>query len=153
MPLEDIRNIVRVDEQIVTAGQPTEEQFKAVAEAGITTVINLAVATSQNALPNEAEIVQALGMTYHHLPVIWDHPTPEDFAKFEATLAAAGTEKTLIHCALNFRVTAFYSLYAQKHLGWTEAQADQFRAQVWTGSDYPIWEQFIQEMKGKISSE
>ena len=59
--------------------------------------------------------------------------------------------KTLIHCAANFRVTAFYSLYALRHLGWSESQADAFRASVWQGSDYPIWETFITEMKARIA--
>ena len=59
-------------------------------------------------------------------------------------------KKILIHCAANFRVTAFYSLYAMQHLGWTEAQADEFRASIWAGSDYPIWEKFISEMKNKV---
>jgi hypothetical protein len=58
--------------------------------------------------------------------------------------------KTLIHCAANFRVTAFYSLYAQKHLGWSAAQAEAFRAAIWSGSHEPIWEQFIARIKAEI---
>jgi hypothetical protein len=58
--------------------------------------------------------------------------------------------KMLIHCAANFRVTAFYSLYALKYLGWTETQADAFRASIWQGSDYPVWEAFIAEIKTRI---
>jgi len=61
------------------------------------------------------------------------------------------TAKTLLHCAANFRVTAFYSLYALKHLGWSQAQTETFRAQIWEGSDYPIWEKFIRELTGLIS--
>ncbi len=53
----------------------------------------------------------------------------------------------LIHCAANFRVTAFYSLYAQKHLGWSPAQAADFRASIWAGSDYVIWNNFIRAMQ------
>jgi hypothetical protein len=37
-----------------------------------------------------------------------------------------------------------------KHLGWTEAQANEFRAPIWADSDYPIWEEFIKEMKGNL---
>jgi hypothetical protein len=62
-------------------------------------------------------------------------------------------DKQLIHCAANFRVTAFYALYAMKHLGWTEAQAEEFRASIWKGSDYPIWEKFIDAMKAKIQNQ
>ena len=59
--------------------------------------------------------------------------------------------KTLIHCAANFRVTAFYSLYALRNLGWSEAQAEVFWASIWHGSDYPVWEQFIGQLKTKLA--
>jgi hypothetical protein len=39
-----------------------------------------------------------------------------------------------------------------KHLGWTETQAEDFRKPVWQGSDYPVWEQFIREMKARIEA-
>jgi hypothetical protein len=57
--------------------------------------------------------------------------------------------KTLLHCAANYRVTAFYALYALRHLGWSEAQADEFRASIWQGSNYPIWEAFYSRMKSR----
>ena len=90
-------------------------------------------------------------MLYHHIPVDWDNPTASDFSAFEAVMQALPAGKTFIHCAANFRVTAFYSLYAQKHLGWSKAQADEFRSSVWQGSDYPIWEVFIDSMKKQIA--
>jgi uncharacterized protein (TIGR01244 family) len=148
MSTQDIYNFRRVDEQTITGGQPTAEQLANAAAEGVTTVINLA--TTSRALPDEASVVQSLGMTYHHIPVEWENPKPSDFAAFEGVMQGLGEDKTLIHCAANFRVTAFYSLYAQKHLGWTEAQANQFRASIWQGSDYPIWETFIAEMKSNI---
>jgi hypothetical protein len=37
------------------------------------------------------------------------------------------------------------------HLGWSEAQADQFRASIWQGSDYPVWEMFIDDLKAQIA--
>jgi len=62
-----------------------------------------------------------------------------------------GLVRSLSHCAANFRVTAFYGLYAMKHLGWSEAQADEFRASIWRGSEYLVWEQFITHMKAQIA--
>jgi hypothetical protein len=91
-------------------------------------------------------------MTYHLIPVVWDDPRERDFAAFEAMMQQLpDTGRTLIHCAANFRVTAFYALYAMKRLGWSEAQAEAFRASIWQGSDYPIWERFIAMMKSKIA--
>jgi uncharacterized protein (TIGR01244 family) len=150
MSTSDIYNYRKVNDRISTAGQPTEEQLRSVAADGFQTVINLATINPDRSLADEAGLVRALGMTYHHIPVVWDNPQASDFAAFEAAMQASSTDKTLIHCAANFRVTAFYGLYAMKHLGWTEAQADEFRAPIWQGSDYSIWEKFIGAMKLKI---
>lgn len=147
---EDIYNYRRVNEHLITGGQPSEDQLRAAAAEGVTTVINLAILDSRYALPDEAGLVRALGMAYHHIPVEWERPTAADFAAFEQVMDAVGQAKTLLHCAANFRVTAFYSLYAVKRLGWTEAEAEALRASIWHGSDYPVWEAFIQQIKRSI---
>jgi protein tyrosine phosphatase (PTP) superfamily phosphohydrolase (DUF442 family) len=139
-----------VDDQTITGGYPTTEQLKAAAAEGYQTVINLATSKSENWIPEEADRVHSLGMAYYHIPVNWENPQPSDFAKFEEVMSQTGERKKLIHCQANFRVTAFYSLYAIKHLGWTEARAEQLRASVWQVSDYPIWEAFIDEVRKSI---
>ena len=153
MSTEDITNYRRVNDQISTGGQPTEEQLRAAAAEGFKTVINLATIDPRDSLENEAGLVQSLGMAYHHIPVEWEHPQASDFAAFEAIMIQLPAGKTLIHCAANYRVTAFYSLYAMKHLGWSETQAAEFRASIWEDSDYPIWEKFIGEMQANIKRE
>ena len=150
MSTEDIYNYRKVNDQTSTGGQPSEEQLRSAAVEGFKTIINLATIEPRYSLDDEEGLVHSLGMTYHHIPVEWENPQESDFAAFEAAMQVSSTDKTLIHCAANFRVTAFYGLYAMKHLNWTEAQADEFRAPIWTGSDYPIWEKFIGEMKAKM---
>lgn len=150
MGIQEIYNYRYVNDQIITGGQPTEEQLQAAAREGFKVVINLSTLDDSRALPNEAELVRSLGMAYYHIPVIWQNPTESDFAAFEHTMSQVSGQKTLIHCAANFRVTAFYALYALKHLGWSEAEANAFRASIWRGSDYPVWERFISEMSAKI---
>ena len=150
MSTNDIYNYRSVNDRISTGGQPTREQLRSAADEGFTTVVNLATGDAGFSLDDEAGLARTLGMAYHHIPVAWENPQESDFAAFEAVLQASPADKLLIHCAANFRVTAFYSLYALKHLGWTEAQADEFRASIWGGSDYPIWEKFIGDMKSKV---
>ena len=140
----------KVDEEIITGGQPTEAQLQAAVREGVRTIINLAPSDERSALPDEAGTVQALGMTYHYIPVDWENPTAQDFATFEQVMQARAAGKTLIHCAANFRVTAFFSLYARKHLGWSRAQAAAFRASVWDGSNEPVWASFIAGMNARI---
>jgi protein tyrosine phosphatase (PTP) superfamily phosphohydrolase (DUF442 family) len=147
---ETIYNYRKVDEQTITGGQPSEEQLRAAVAEGYNTVINLATINPRYSLPDEAGLAQSLGMAYHHIPVDWEHPRESDFDEFERVMQALPEGKVLIHCAANFRVTAFYSLYAQKHLGWSDAQAEGFRASVWQGSHYPVWEDFIGRMRSSI---
>ena len=144
MSTGDIYNARKVDDRLLTSGQPTEEQLRAAAAEGYDTVINLAPHDNDNALPDEAGLVRALGMGYHHVPVVWTNPTERDFAAFEQVMAGLPADsRTLVHCAANFRVSAFYGLYAMRHLGWTAEQAETFRASVWDVSEYPVWDAFV----------
>lgn len=152
MSTQEIYNYRQVNERLITGGQPSEAQLQSAAAEGFSAVVNLATIDPRSSLEDEASLVRSLGMTYHHIPVDWENPKKSDFAAFETVLQNLTNEKILIHCAANFRVTAFYSLYALKHLGWSEAQADEFRASVWHGSAYPVWEEFIADMKTRIIS-
>jgi uncharacterized protein (TIGR01244 family) len=146
MSTTDIYHYRKISDRISTGGQPTEDQLRSIAADGFTTVINLAPIDPDRSPADEAGLVRSLGLTYHHIPVAWDNPQASDFAAFEAALQASRADKTFIHCVANYRVTAFYGLYAMKHLGWTEAQADELRAPIWAGH-YPVWESFITQMK------
>jgi uncharacterized protein (TIGR01244 family) len=152
MSADEIYNAREVDDRLITSGQPSEDQLRAAAAEGIDTVVNLAPHDAVNALPDEAGLVHALGMTYHHLPVVFANPTEGDFAAFEQVMAELPPDsRTLVHCAANFRVSAFYGLYAMKHLGWSVEQAEAFRAPIWDGSDYPVWEAFISQMQQRLT--
>ena len=150
MSVEEIYNAIQVNEQLVTSGQPTEDQLRAASADGFTRVINLAPFEPGHSLPDEAGLVRSLNMTYVNIPVVWTAPKQSDFEAFEQVMNQSDS-KTLVHCVANFRVTAFYSLYAQKHLGWSEAQADSFRAKIWQDSNYPIWNDFIANVKSTFS--
>ena|SRR5579871_3210366 len=150
MNVAEIYNAIPVNDQLLTSGQPTEDQLKAASADGFARVINLAPFEPGRSLPDEAGLVRSLHMTYIHIPVVWAEPKQSDFERFEQAMSQADS-KTLVHCVANFRVTAFYSLYAQKHLGWSEEQADTFRAQIWQGSNNPVWNDFIDKIKATFS--
>ena len=150
MSTEEIFNYVKVDEHISTAGQPTEDQLRDAAAEGFTAVINLAPVNPPYTPADEAGLARELGLTYIYIPVAWNNPTDADFAAFEQAMSATAGRRTLIHCAANFRVTAFYTLYAHKHLGWSAAQAKALRDRIWAGSDYPVWEAFVARKRGEI---
>jgi uncharacterized protein (TIGR01244 family) len=148
--VKSIRNYVSVNEQYATAGQPSEEQLAGAAAAGFKTIINLATINPRYSLKDEGASARALGMTYHHIPVEWDKPTDADFQAFEAAMQAAPNDKTLVHCAANYRATAFYGLYAMKHLGWSKAEAEKLRASVWKDDKHAAWQEFIERHEAEI---
>ena len=75
--MKDIYNYQFLDEKLSSSGMPTAEQMKEVAEAGVRVVINLALVTSQGALPEEDKVVESLGMKYIHIPVEWNNPAEQ----------------------------------------------------------------------------
>lgn len=152
MGTESILNFIRINDRVGTGGQPTREQLEAAHAEGYQAVINLAPANADNhALPDEENVVQSLGIAYHHIPVAWNNPRKEDFIAFEEAMVGLAGKKVLVHCAANFRVTAFYSLYAMKHENWSMEQADQLIAQIWESRpDYRMddtWKSFIDEIR------
>ncbi len=56
--IEAILNYRRISDTLSTAGQPTAEQLAAVRAAGFELVVNMALSTSPNALPDEGEPVE-----------------------------------------------------------------------------------------------
>jgi protein tyrosine phosphatase (PTP) superfamily phosphohydrolase (DUF442 family) len=79
---EMIYNWRRLDDRVTTSGQPTEQQLSDIQALGVRHIVNLGLHTHENALPDEAGSVSRLGMTYIHIPVDFQNPTAEDFAKF-----------------------------------------------------------------------
>jgi len=150
MSTQEIYNHIRVNDWLITGGQPTEDQIRDAAAEGVQTVINLATINPRYSLPDEEGLVRSLGMNYYHIPVVWSAPTLSDWLAFEKMFSELPPQKILLHCAANYRVSAFYSLYAMKHLGWSEAQADDFRAPIWSDGNYPVWDALIRQIKNHI---
>lgn len=137
--MENIYNFVQVAE-IGTSGQPTQSQFSTLQDSGYQTIINLALKTSTNALENEKEIVEALGMNYIHIPVKWEHPKIEDLEDFFEAMSQE-YKPIFVHCAANMRVSAFMYLYNRLQKQMSEEEAKAYLTQVWTPNK--TWQDFI----------
>ena len=142
--IADIYHFRPLDPLLATGGQPLPEEFAALAQSGFELVINLAMPTSDNALPDEAELVRAHGMDYIAIPVVWEAPQPEDFARFCAAMDAHATRRRFVHCAANYRVSSFIYLYRLVRLGWSRARAADDLHAVWQPD--ATWRRFIAEM-------
>ncbi len=138
-----ITNLTVLEDQLWTSGQPTRAQLAELARLGFELVINLALPTSDNAIADEADLVRSLGMTYLHIPVVWESPQPEDLARFMDAMDARQGRRTLVHCALNYRASAFTALWRVLRQGWPQAEAFAVQKTVWNLADYPVWQAFV----------
>ena len=139
--LAEIYNFRAIGERLGTAGQPSEEQFQAVRQAGFEAVINLALPTSDNALADEGSIVTGLGMSYVHIPVNFQAPALEDFRTFCRVMAAFEGRQVFVHCAANKRVSAFVFLYRVLHQGVGITEAERDLHAIWEPDE--AWDRFI----------
>jgi len=110
-PLSVIRNFYRVNENLATGGQPTAGQFSIIRDEGFEVVINLATADSPRALSNEAALLESLDLEYIHIPVNFAAPEINDLRRFNEAMRQNNNKKCFVHCALNWRVSAFIFLY------------------------------------------
>ena len=138
----DIYNYRRVDASLATSGQPTEAQLRAVAADGFKVVINLALHDDPRySLPDEAGLISSLGLTYVHIPVVFDAPHEAELFEFFAAIDAHQDEKTLVHCAANKRVSTFLGLYRVIRQGWEPEKAFALMNEIWVPD--PVWSAFV----------
>ena len=109
--MKEIINFYQITKNIGTGGQPTVNQLTEVVKNGYKTVVNLAMHDSDNAIADEGSIVASLGMTYVHIPVPFDAPSPSHLKKFCKVMDSLSGEKVFVHCAVNARVSAFMHQY------------------------------------------
>ena len=138
---ESIYNWHRLDERLTTSGQPSEAQLAGIKVLGVSHIVNLGLHTHERALPDEAASVTALGMTYVHIPVDFQHPTEADFDRFCETMATLEGVPVHVHCIANFRVSAFFYRYRRDVLGWDETRARADLEKCWQPNE--VWADFI----------
>ena len=137
----DAENTHQVFDWLWSSGQLSEDDIARLPALGIEAVVNLALPTSSNALPGEAELVTKGGVAYIHIPVDWEHPEPEQFVQFVGVLKAFEGRKVWVHCAKNMRVSAFIYLYRRYILAESEEQAAFPMRVVWSPNE--SWREFI----------
>jgi protein tyrosine phosphatase (PTP) superfamily phosphohydrolase (DUF442 family) len=141
--LESIRAFAQVEEHLATSGMPRPEDFAAIRRAGFEAVVNLALPTSDNAMSNEGDLVAREGMTYVHIPVKFDAPTAKDFALFSMLMDGLEGQRVYVHCAANWRVSAFVFLRRVLNGHASRADAERDLLKVWNPD--PVWRAFINE--------
>ena len=138
-----ILNHFQVTDGIASSGQPTAAQFAEIAAGGYDAIINLAMPDSENALADEGHIIAALGMTYIHIPVPFDAPTEEHFARFSGSMDSLKGNKVWVHCAVNARVSAFLFRYLHLSKGMSADEAKTPVLVAWLPKMDDVWKAFV----------
>lgn len=143
--MKEIYHYQFLTENLSSSGMPTVEQMKEVADAGVQVVINLAPHDVPNAIMNEGELVNSLGMQYVNIPVIWRSPERAALIRFMDTMDAFAGKKIHVHCEANYRASAFVMMYRVLRLGWNKEDAIPVMEKMWNPEDFPVWQSFIDD--------
>jgi protein tyrosine phosphatase (PTP) superfamily phosphohydrolase (DUF442 family) len=132
-----IKNFKFVSEQLASSGNLELKEYQHIKNYGFKHVINLIPGMQLK----EKKHVQSLGMSYQQIPVIWEQPTQENFAKFVALMNSYGSDSVFVHCELNWRASTFVYLYRVTQLGHAKEAAKKDLLAIWTPSEH--WQSFI----------
>jgi len=139
--IESIFNYQVLSEKLASAGQPERDKFKQIQSAGYQVVINLAMPDSGHAIPDEASLVEGLGMEYIAIPVVWTAPQLADLTAFFQAMDKRWDQKVFVHCAMNFRASAFIFLYRVLRQQEAPEIAREDMLEIWEPDE--IWQKFI----------
>lgn len=139
--VNEINNYRDYSEAFASSGQPSETQLDELARAGFQRVVYIAYSDQEKSLNNEDRLVKKLGMEYVHIPVEWSMPTKSDFYMFAGAMQRSPAKKTLLHCQVNYRASAFAFLYRVLYDDVSVAEAKQDMNTVWTPNE--TWRDLI----------
>lgn len=147
--MSEIKNLLTVSDRLVCAGQPDENQLIEIADRGFQVVINLGLSDGKYALPDEANSVTRLGLSYYHIPVLFDNPQIADWQSFRSIMDQQEDKSVFVHCAANYRATAFTGLYLFAKSELTREELQSFITRIWRPD--PVWQRFIDEIMRNIA--
>jgi protein tyrosine phosphatase (PTP) superfamily phosphohydrolase (DUF442 family) len=133
-PTVKIKNFGQMDERFYRGGQPKEKDYKALAQLGIRTIIDL----REDPEAYEKPMVESLGMTYVNIPMIAKkYPTPEATEMFLKTVNNPATGKFFVHCAGGrHRTGVMGAVYRMQFYNWN---FDQVYKEMKQYDFYTIW--------------
>jgi protein tyrosine phosphatase (PTP) superfamily phosphohydrolase (DUF442 family) len=123
------------------------EQLATLGGEGYRAVINLLPDSYEHAVHDEATIVRDQGLDYVYIPVDFDAPTQADLDAFTDAMDARTGQKVHVHCAANYRVSAFYALYARQRGLCSDDEATALIRDIWDPADFPAWDALISEAR------
>ena len=94
-PNVKVKNFGQMDTNYFRGGQPKKEDYKALADLGINTIVDL----RNDPTDYEKPAAEALGMKYIHIPMDdAEYPSDANIARFLEVMNDPGNGKMFVHC-------------------------------------------------------
>ena len=126
---------------LYTSGQLSENDIAWLSTLGVSAVVNLSRAQTPVCVPWEAELVTAQAITYVHIPVDPEQPSPRLFGQFAGVMMSLLGCRVWVHCADNATAAPFVYLFRRFVLNASEAQASLGLQWGWQAT--PAWQEFF----------
>lgn len=136
-------NYCCIDGSVTTSGIFNNSQLDCLAQWGYDIVINLLPDDSEYAIADEHQRVRAIGLEYTAIPVDFGAPSAADYQDFVEAMSRSNGQRRWIHCAANYRVSAFIARYNMQSKIWSKEQASTHMAKLWNIEDHPVWQNFV----------
>ncbi len=148
-----IKNFGQMDERFYRGSLPKKlEDFRALKELGITTVIDL----QAEAKDEEKSMVESLGMRYVNIPMVAKkYPRPEHVEAFLKLVEEPSTGKFYVHChGGRHRTGVMGAVYRFNHYGWNYEQVyDEMKDfDFYTRWGHGDFKKYVQDYWGRIQS-
>jgi len=104
-----IPKFLQVNPEFCTGAQPRLEAFAKLKADGVKSVLNLRQPSEHRAADEQAA-VEAVGMKYFNIPVVYRDPTDADVEAFLKITDDAANRPMFIHCTAAIRVGAFWAI-------------------------------------------
>jgi protein tyrosine phosphatase (PTP) superfamily phosphohydrolase (DUF442 family) len=142
--LADIPAYIEYSPTFSSSGQPNAEQLETLKNRGFQRIVYLAYTDQDQSLPFEDRLVKGLGMDFLHVPVDWHAPAKGDFYLYAGAVRQEPSKRTLLHCQVNYRASAFAFLYRVLHEDVAVAEAKRDLNRVWRPNE--TWRKLIFEV-------
>jgi protein tyrosine phosphatase (PTP) superfamily phosphohydrolase (DUF442 family) len=136
-------NYVQHTSSVSSSGMPTTAQFARIGKAGFDVVIDLVPVGSITGHANERELVRDAGMAYFSVPVSFMSPKASDYEQFVQAVRQHDGARTLVHCELNMRASAFVFLFRVIELGTDPDEAFEDVTRIWQPASH--WKAFMRD--------
>jgi len=127
----------------MTSALPAEEDFSVMAEQGYDMVISMCQPIDSVTLEDEDGLVSAAGMRYIHLPVTYAEPKLDEYELLRDLLRTLQEHKVWLHCARNYRVSAFMYIFHVVEMTKAPEEARAILHRVWEPN--ATWQALIDE--------